>query len=81
MVRYRIRLWHHEQLWGDFIVEPQRSEAVVQALLALWSAGQGYRCELARASDERRILESGPQGVRVLGVEYLFEAIPASAPA
>lgn len=79
MVRYRIRLWHREQLWGDFITEPQQGAAIVQTLLAQWPPELGYRCELARASDERRLLESGPQGIRLLGVEYLFEAMPALA--
>ncbi|HBO80375.1 MAG TPA: cytoplasmic protein, partial [Cupriavidus sp.] len=32
----------------------------------------GYRLELLVATDERRVVESGPGGVRVLGIEPLF---------
>ncbi|MFC7420159.1 hypothetical protein ACFQNF_09710 [Iodobacter arcticus] len=37
------------------------------------SLGQGFQCKLFIARDEKRIIESGPAGIRLLAAEVLYE--------
>lgn len=75
MAHYRIQVWHRECLWGAFVTEAANGADVVDCLLQLWRTDDGFRCEVAQATEETRLLESGPQGVRLLGVQPQYQVL------
>ncbi|MDD3652388.1 cytoplasmic protein [Immundisolibacter sp.] len=72
---YRLVIYRHDRLLGHFDSEMPWAETAVGDLLRLLPAQQGYRAELFVARSERRLLESGPQGLRLLSREPAFEPL------
>jgi len=71
MHKYRLIIQRHGRLLGHFDSDlPWAREAVRAIADAL--GGQGYALELQLADSERRLLESSPQGIRLVSSEPLF---------
>lgn len=79
MDKYRLVIWQHEVLLGFFETEARDAQAAVDAITRQLPATAGFRCQLQVASGERRILESGPDGLRLLGITTEFQPAPQPA--
>lgn len=76
MKTYRLVIYRHDRLLGHFESHTPWSREAARDIAARLSADDGYRLELLVADGERRLLESTPQGLRVLSREPEFK--PAS---
>ncbi|MFC4487679.1 cytoplasmic protein [Tepidiphilus baoligensis] len=76
---YRIVIFRHGRLLGQFDSETPWAAEAVHDLLQRLPEQEGYRTELFVAHDERRLIESGPGGLRLLGREPLFQPLPLAA--
>lgn len=75
MHKYRLIIQRHGQLLGHFDSDlPWAREAVRAVATALGE--QGFDLELQAADGERRLLESSPEGIRVLACEPLYRPVP-----
>ena len=80
MTVYRLVIHRHGRLLGQFDSETPWAREAIADLLERLPEQDGYRTELFVAHDERRLLESGPQGLRVVGREPLFEPLSEPLP-
>ncbi|THF65573.1 cytoplasmic protein [Pseudothauera nasutitermitis] len=76
MTSHRLIIWRHDRLLGHFDSHTPWSREAVEDIAARLGEGDGYRLERQAAEGERRLLESTPGGIRVLGIEPLFATIP-----
>ena len=78
MAIYRLNILHHGKRLGHFESDTPHSAQAVQTLLALLQAQDGaesgFEFSLQVAYAERRVLETDPQGMRVLAREPLFQS-------
>jgi hypothetical protein len=72
----RLIIHRHDGLLGYFESDTPGALEAARDIAARLSASDGYRLELLVADGERRLLESTPQGLRVLSREPSFK--PAS---
>ena len=78
MHTHRLIIHRHDRLLGHFDSSlPWSLEAVAEVALRLPET-EGYRLELFVARSEQRVLESSPDGVRVLYSNPIFT--PANLP-
>lgn len=76
--QYRINVWKNKRLWCRIDVDSPWAHEAIQDLLFRFSPEKGYCSELLVATEDRRIFESGPDGVRLLACEPIYEpAAPA----
>jgi len=73
---YRLIIRNRERLLGHFESDTPWSEEATKEILACLSKHSDYHFELQIAYDEKRLVESTPQGVRVLSRELLFKPVP-----
>lgn len=73
MKTYRLELRRHGSLLGHFESDSARAMEVIREISRRLD---GYDLSLLVAESERRILESGPDGIRLLGSERLFAPAP-----
>lgn len=78
MKSYRLTIYHHDQLLGHFESDLPWSLTAVSKVAGNLNPVDGYRLELFQADEEKRLLESGPDGIKVLAREPIFKAIPLS---
>lgn len=78
MRAYRLVISRHGRLLGQFESETPWAEDAIRDLLQRLPGRDGYRTERLVAHGERRLLESGPDGLKVLGREPLFQPIPVA---
>ncbi|MCC2957569.1 cytoplasmic protein [Massilia sp. IC2-477] len=71
---YRINIWRHGKLLGHFESATPWARDAARELAALLGAAREYRLEYLAARDERRLIESGPAGMRLVSSEPVFEA-------
>jgi hypothetical protein len=74
---YRIDIAREGRLWGQLHIDHPWGDEALRDLLNTLKAHGGYELSVHVAKAERRIIESSPAGVRVLGREPLFEPMPA----
>ncbi|WP_299531620.1 cytoplasmic protein [uncultured Herbaspirillum sp.] len=80
MKHYRLMIYQHDRLLGHFDSDlPWSREAVAQMVAHLQPVA-GMRLELLEAHDERRAVESSPQGVRLLYSVPIFRPVPLVLP-
>lgn len=79
MKAYRLVISRHGRLLGQFESETPWADDAIRDLLQRLPARDGYRTELFVAHEERRLLESGPHGLKVLCREPLFQSLPITA--
>lgn len=76
---YQLVIRKNDRLLGHFeSSSPWSREAVREVASALKHAG-GFEIELLVAVDERRIVESGPTGIKVLAREHVFKSVSPDA--
>ena len=75
MRTYRLIIWRHGRLLGHFESSTPWSREAVEDVAARLGADDGYRLELLISDGERRLLESSPDGIRVLSIEYQFKTV------
>ena len=73
MATHRLVIWRHERLLGHFDSTTPWSEEAVKDIAGHLHASDGYRVQCLVAHSERRLVESGPAGIRVLGIEPDFQ--------
>lgn len=78
MTCYRLIIRQHQKLLGHFDSEVPAATQALRSLIGQLPASDGFTLELWRAQGEKRVLESSPNGVRLLGREPYFEAVPLS---
>ncbi|MFV3307857.1 cytoplasmic protein [Pseudomonas sp. NY15181] len=71
MQKYRLSIQRHGQLLGHFESDVPWAREAVRSIAGCLGE-QGFSLELQVAEGERRLLESTPEGVRLLGSEPLF---------
>lgn len=76
MSSYRLLVQQQDRHLGHFDAEGAEALQAIHRIAALLRPEDGFQLELLVAHDERRLLESGPEGLRVLSREPLFH--PAS---
>lgn len=74
MQTYRLNIRRHGKLLGHFESNASGSLDAVKDIAARLPEAEGYFLELLVAKDERRLLESGPDGIRVLCSSPVFIA-------
>jgi hypothetical protein len=79
MNAYRLVISRHGRLLGQFDSETPWAGDAIRDLLQRLPECDGYRTELFVAREERRLLESGPGGLKLLGREPLFQPLPITA--
>jgi hypothetical protein len=73
MNKYRLQIWQYDRLWGCFESEGPQAKFAIQDMHHRLPAEHGFQCKLFIARDEKRIIESGPAGIRLLAAEVLYE--------
>lgn len=74
MPTFRLIISQDQQLLGHFESDTPRAQQAIRTIASSLSAA-GYDLELQVAHSERRLLESGPEGLRVISREPLFVAV------
>jgi len=69
---YRINIWRHGTLLGHFQSDTPWAEDAARDIAALLGSNPAYRLEILAAHSERRLVESGPGGMRLVSSEPLF---------
>lgn len=77
MPHYRLLVHRDDKYLGHFDADTGDALPAIREIAARLPAGDGYRLELQAAHGERRLLESSPDGLRVLGREPLFVPVPS----
>ncbi|MBZ9556514.1 MULTISPECIES: cytoplasmic protein [unclassified Modicisalibacter] len=75
MSMYRLVVRRHGRLLGHFDTDVPGAFAVVQEIAELLAGGESIELALLAAEDERRWLETGPDGMRVIGREPIFRTL------
>ncbi len=75
MRTYRLIIRRYDRLLGHFESSTPWSREAVEDIAARLGTGDGYQLELLIADGERRLLESSPDGIRVLSIEYQFKTV------
>ena len=78
MKSYRLVVRQQGRVVGHF--ETTGSEALedVCEVGSLFGAGGGYQCDLQVSDSEKRILESGPEGMKILSREKCYRPFKAA---
>ena len=78
MKRYRLVVRHNGRLGGHF--DTSGKDALEDACVAraVFGVTGGYQCELWVSDSERRVLESGPDGMKVLMHEPCFRPVTSA---
>ena len=75
MSTYRLMIYRHGKLLGHFESDTPDAEQAVRDIASRFSAGEGFHLDTLIASGERRLLESTPDGVRLLSREPCFQVV------
>ena len=73
--QFFINVWKNKHLWCRIETDCPWADEVVQDVLNNFHAEDGYTFEFYLATDERRILESSHDGVRLLVREPIYKPI------
>lgn len=79
MKAYRLVISRHGRLLGQFDSDTPWADDAIRDLLQRLPVRDGYRTELFVAYEERRLLESGPHWVKILGREPAFLPLSITA--
>jgi len=72
MNEYQIQLQRHGRLWAELTVSGSRLAEVHDELRNRFAADVGFNLRIQRRKEQRRIVECGPDGVRLLGIQYQY---------
>ncbi|MNZ70127.1 hypothetical protein D3C78_884480 [compost metagenome] len=72
MAIYRLMISRHGKLLGHFESDTPWAEEAARDVAARFPAESGYSVSPLKSCGERRLLEAGPDGVRVIHAERTF---------
>lgn len=75
MNRYEVEVSRNEQLWCRVTVDVPWGESVIRDIRERFPAALGYTCQLFKATEARRLLESGSNGVKLIAIDYQLEPV------
>ncbi|TBU92917.1 hypothetical protein [Phytopseudomonas dryadis] len=75
MSDYRIVLSRSGLMLAELSVSSARYVEVCRELRQRFPVEEGFELYIERLREMRRILEQGPQGLRLLGIEYRHEEV------
>lgn len=78
MKSYRLVVRHNGRLVGHFDTSGQDALEDACVARAIFGVTGGYQCELQVSDSERRILESGPEGMKILMREPCFRPVTSA---
>ncbi len=79
MTQYRLTIHHRGRLLGHFETDSADARAAMEQVRGCFSEASGYQLTVQVADEEYRLLESGPDGLRVLGRRPLYQPLPGEA--
>ncbi|MDU9410810.1 hypothetical protein ACPA5B_29035 [Pseudomonas solani] len=79
MSDYQITLERNGVLFANLEVSQARYVEMTALLRERFPAAEGFALRIRRRRELRRILEQGPEGLRLLGIEYRHEEVPEHA--
>ncbi|MFN4160841.1 MAG: hypothetical protein ACK4FW_02485 [Stenotrophomonas sp.] len=77
MSSHRLIVHQHGVLLGRFDSDGPQARHNLHTLAAQLPAAQGFQLQWQQAVGEQRLLSSGPQGLRVLSSEVVYQDMPA----
>jgi hypothetical protein len=75
MNRYELEVSRNDQLWCRVTVDVPWGEDVIGDIRQRFPAELGYTCQLFKATEARRLLESGTNGVKLVAIDYQLEPV------
>ena len=78
MKSYRLVVRHNGRMVGHFETSGQNALEDVYVARAIFGITGGYQCELQESDCERRMLESGPEGMKILMSEKCFRPVTSA---
>ncbi|WJN59171.1 hypothetical protein [Pseudomonas sp. SO81] len=72
MNEYLIQLHRDDCLWAELMVTGARLSEVRDELAQRFLATEGFSLRVQQRQEQRRIVECGPEGIRLLGVQYRY---------
>jgi hypothetical protein len=72
MNEYQIQLHRDGRLWVEMTVAGARLEEVRVELAQRFPSAEGFSQRIQQRKEQRRIVECGPDGIRLLGVQYQY---------
>lgn len=73
--RYRIVVWKDLRFWCKVDSHGPIAKEAIEEMMKLLSAQDGYSVELQVSTDDKRILEVGPSGTRLLALEPVYTTV------
>ena len=73
--RYRIIVWKDFRFWCKVDMHGPIARDAMQEMMILLGGQSGYSVELQISNEDKRILETGPAGTRLLAVEPIFTTV------
>ncbi|WP_252271792.1 hypothetical protein [Pseudomonas subflava] len=72
MNEYLIQLHRDGCLWAEMTVTGARLDEVRGELQRRFPEAEGFTLGVQQRKEQRRIVECGPEGIRLLGVQYQY---------
>ena len=72
MNEYLIQLHRDDCLWAELTVPGARLNEVRAELAQRFPSAEGFSLRVQQRKEQRRIVECGPEGIRLLGVQYQY---------
>ncbi len=72
MNEYLIQLHRDGCLWAELTVAGARLNEVRSELWSRFPTTEGFSLRVQQRKEQRRIVECGPDGIRLLGVQYQY---------
>ncbi|MDG9925906.1 MULTISPECIES: hypothetical protein [unclassified Pseudomonas] len=69
---YLIQLHRDDCLWAELMVPGARLNEVREELAQRFPSSEGFSLRVQQRKEQRRIVECGPEGIRLLGVQYQY---------
>lgn len=73
--RYRIVVWKDFRFWCKVDTHGPIAKEAVDEMLTLLAGQPGYSVELQVSTDDKRILETGPNGIKLLATEPIYTTV------
>ncbi len=73
MSQFKILLWQNQSLLGQFESAANTGHELIQQIRSRFPQEAGFRTEVMVSSDEKRIIESSRQGIRLISREVIYQ--------
>jgi hypothetical protein len=77
MQHFRVTVHLHRAYWCQVDIEHAAAEHALADVIRRFPEGEGYTLDIQRKTGERRLLESTPDGIRLLYAQGMFERLSA----